>query len=136
MLLSHHPLHQKEHIITLDVCTFRISLCARCSGILSGLILSYALLTFLFPSKAIDNAMSKGLAILFIFIFLVNWSIPYFSEKTITRHSRFCSGILCGAALSLAAVTETTILQVAVSIGVFYILAVKTYIMIKHYWRK
>lgn len=132
LLLSHHPVDQKDHIINVSFCKHSIPFCARCSGILAGFILSYSLVTYAIPPILSNNTLAIAFATSFSLIFLVNWSIPHVSGKKITRFSRFWSGLLCGIGLSIVLITKIPVLRMLVTGGVVYILAVKTVIMFRY----
>lgn len=92
--------HQESSIlITIDGRT--IPLCPRCIGLHVGFLLSFIIMTFLFPQHVrLKNKQVQIIITITIAMAVGHWFIGQFTDLITGSYSRLVTGLLCGSALS------------------------------------
>lgn len=75
------------------VCGYQFPVCARCTGVLLGQLISYALVAF----RIILNPF---LALALLFVMTLDWGIQFLTIKESTNSRRFATGICGGVGIT------------------------------------
>ena len=136
LLISHHPPEKRDHVLFPGFGRYRIPICARCTGIVLGILTGIILCKYIMNiSLYLDNIFIYSFLILFGIAsaagFLINWAIPYMTDLSVSRLSRTISGLFCGMSLGILFVTKLLILRFMVVESILFIFTVKTMYMVE-----
>ena len=118
LLISHHQESYYDRTLSLKIRGKKIHLCARCTGIMSSLLISSIIMGFLrfFLHVSLDPYLSLILAVFFLIPTLIDWSTQKLEFRESTNSIRIGLGIFLGIGMMLLQFTVTISVYTSIAI--------------------